>query len=410
MRTGARALRGMSTISNDVRIMSVPVGAASARTVDDPSTSKAAAYAPGIALVAATTVPAMAVGLLRGMRMGATVGSGFGVVGGIAGALAGAAIGIAAARGIGSLLHRVHGVDERAPAAMPTQSPRDVAAPAEQVRVMTINMHGGMGPGSNPAEASLEALARRIEQEKPDIVMLQEVDDFAMRSAWRDQVDWLCRRLAPDGMAFASSGTMVTGRQQGEMVLTFNGFSVKTAQNIHSPDPYGNGIVRRIAAMIGQVGRFTGINERPGGMFSHFSPRNSVDALVRTPEGREVRVVSSHLAGTFLKDGVAMQVQPIVDALEGWHGPTLVGGDFNAGDASKAGKLQAQMLAQVGLADTFTSAGIALGDPLRSSVPGYASGIDRIHASGDFAVQDIHVITGTRVSDHDPVVTNLVLS
>ncbi|MBC7644903.1 MAG: hypothetical protein H7123_07235, partial [Thermoleophilia bacterium] len=92
-------------------------------------------------------------------------------------------------------------------------------------------------------------------------------------------------------------------------------------------------------------------------------------------------------------------------------GATLFGADFNVVSDSQDGHRLARAFKGAGLTDAFTAAGIMPGDKLRNSLP-RGHDIDRIFASDQFQVEDVHVVhePGEIASDHLPVVASYTLS
>ncbi|MCW2923254.1 MAG: putative secreted protein [Thermoleophilia bacterium] len=332
----------------------------------------------------------------------------------ITGAVAGAGLALSAAAGVGALR------GAPSPAAHgPVASPTVEAD--EDLRVMTFNLHGGMGPenelGSDSAK--LDRMADAIRREHPDVVLLQEVDRFATRSNGLDTVEELARRLHPDGVASTPRGTLVTGRQEGTGILTFGGTRIADARGLVHDDPYGDGVLRRLET--GVTGDIRAIHNAlvdpdvPDGGMPDYFPRVTSDAMLVTPAGNHVRVLAGHYNGPH--DGTdyeGAQVDPTAATIGAWDGPTVWGADWNVSSGSSAWKHEASTLGAHGLTDSFDLAGIGPDDHARDSfgdVP--RSPIDRIYASEQFTASGTHVAPYPEgepgASDHHPVVTDLHL-
>ncbi|MCW2920469.1 MAG: endonuclease [Thermoleophilia bacterium] len=368
-----------------------------------------------------SSAPLIAAGSIGGgiigtklLRMG---GGGIfrGIVGGIAGVLAGAAIttsGLALGRGIG---------DHRAPAA-----PKDAhvastnVAAREKVKVMTYNLHGGMGGtgefGSNDTE--LDELAEAIRREQPDVLLLQEVDKFATRSSHKDVLAELDKRLDADSAVTATAMTQVTGRNQDVGVMTFHGFRIADARNIVHPDERGGGFDMRARSFYRDaktaVGHVLGKDWSQG---TQLAIRNTVDTIVTTPGGTDVRVLTGHYEWPSAEaDHQARQVGAVAGALDAWKGPTIWSGDFNVRSGSPWGASERRIMAAAGLKDTFGDTPQAeqvsmtwlTNNPNEREMAG--GGIDRIYASEHAKVLGAHVVREAGdASDHLPVVAELEL-
>jgi endonuclease/exonuclease/phosphatase family metal-dependent hydrolase len=295
----------------------------------------------------------------------------------------------------------------------------------EHLRVMSFNIHGSLGPGGELVgnAADLERVARVIEREHPDVVLLQEVDDHAIQSGFRDVLGTLADRLDADGAVHAASARTVTGRRNGTAVLTFNGVQVADARGIVSPDAFGEGNLHRIASAVDTAANFVAdtVADREWHPFGApmYRPRTTTDVMVTTPAGTAVRVLSGHWS--WPSDGVEhprRQVDPLAGLLGAWEGPTLVGGDFNVRSGTPLGDKEAAAFGASGLVDAFTATGIATDDPVRRTfggvVPSATGAIDRIYASDDLEVTDVrvgtHVVDGIEASDHHPLVVDYRLT
>ncbi len=338
-----------------------------------------------------------------------------GIVGGIAGVLGGAAIGmsgLALLRGAGE--HRTPDAPKGATVA------ETGVAEREQVKVMTYNLHGGMGgPGKfGSSSEELDELAEVIRREQPDILMLQEVDRFATRSNYVDVLAELDERLGADSAVGATALTQVTGRNQDVAVMTFNGFTVSDARNIVHPDPRGNGFDMRVSSIWSDAKTaISGLSGTDWNTGSRNATRNTIDTIVTTPEGTNVRVLSGHYERQSQEvNHQERQVGVIAGALDAWQGPTIWGADFNVKTRGRWGDSERELMQGAGMRDTFDGvpedARIPIAErstsPRASSSP--AGGIDRIYASKHAEVLDARVVREAGMaSDHLPVVAELEL-
>ena len=289
------------------------------------------------------------------------------------------------------------------------------------IRVMTYNLHGGMGgPGErNATDAKVAALAATIKREDPDIVILQELDDTTPRSGMRRELDMLTAALRPTSAVGAGPVRNVTGREQEVGVLTFHGYQVSDARDLVTPDTPDSAL-ERVENFFHQA--LKGIAPHlpdwlrqhiPASATHQAQTRNALDTMVTTPDGRQVRVLGTHLVGTMASaDERRTEIGSVANAAGASAGtPTLLGGDFNVPSNTAAGAEEAHDLGAVGLHDAFTTAGVPVGDARRQSLAGSGARIDRIYASSDFAVKAVSVVhePGAPASDHRPVVSDLVL-
>lgn len=369
-------------------------------------------------LVAAGSVGGGVIGsmLLRGGGGGIFRG----IVGGIAGVLGGAAITIGASTLLGG--DRAH---RGKPAPSHAAPPNTGVPERERVKVMTWNIHGGMGgPGKyGSSEKEMDRLADAIRREQPDVVLLQEVDHFATRSNHSDNLAELDERLDPTSTVAASPSTTITGRDQDVAIMTFNGYRITDARNIVHQDPRGGGLPTRLGSAVNQAkaaaDHVLGTKWAATGRNGDYQVRNTIEAMVRTPGGSDVRVLSGHYEGPNERfDHQELQVGDTARAIAPWKGPTIWGGDFNVRDASPNGRDERELLAHAGLRDTLAGTPqhekvsmteVAL-DPAEMKRAGKDGGIDRIYASDHARILGARVVreAGT-ASDHLPVVAELEL-
>ncbi|MCB0878938.1 MAG: endonuclease/exonuclease/phosphatase family protein [Thermoleophilia bacterium] len=341
------------------------------------------------------------------------------IVDGIAGAIAGASTVALGGVAFDSIAQRGQTRRSTAP-----QASGDVRASGEHLRVMTFNVHGGTGEfgSSFGGPQELEGIAAAIEREHPDVVLLQEVNDFSVEDGFDDMLASLADRLDPDGAVSTPVVRNATGRQFGNAVLTFNGTTIDDARALLSPDPQGDGAVRRGVAIVDTVyaaveSAVRGHGSRPLGT-TQYRPRSTSDVLVRTPAGTSVRVLAGHFG--WAEGGIDIprrQVDPTAALLGAWDGPTMLGADFNVRSGTRNGDLEATAFAAAGMHDAFTQLGYATDDPRRGSFGSGRTGgapIDRVYASRQLQARDIHVATypdgEPAASDHRPVVVDYTIT
>lgn len=363
-----------------------------------------------------TRLPVVGAGLLVGGLGGAVVGaSGGGLLGGIAGGLAGSLLGAGLVVGAGVALDEVR--DAR-PTPAGTPAGAGSGQQPEQLKVMTWNVHGGMGPpkATGVTEAELDRIAEVVRREQPDVLMLQEVDKFSTRAQYHDTLEELAERLDPTSAVYTPRTTYPWGQQEGGAVMTFGGARIQDARALVEPDPYGSGPWRQLRPVVEIIGEKLGLDVRAGGRhMDEYRPRATADTMVRTAAGNDVRVLSGHYSwNTKNTDYQQVQIRPLTGVLAAWDGPTILGADFNVRSETRSGARERAWFAEAGMHDSMLDAGLRPNDPARSTF-GKAEGlrIDRIYVSDDLRVRQAGVVrTGTdgpMPSDHHPVVTTVQL-
>lgn len=232
---------------------------------------------------------------------------------------------------------------------------------AVPVKVLTFNTrHGRRDDGA----IDLDGLADIIGGSGADIVALQEVDRFQLRSGLVDQARWLGERL---GMQVAFGANLRRGL--GE---------------------YGNAI----------LSRYPVLSVRNVLLPGRLEQRGVLVARVMTPQG-PVKVMATHLG--LSRDDRAAQVRAILAEAAGEKRPLILLGDWNT-------TVEAPELAP--LAEAFPSAAGAAGlTPAYTFRAGQSRpyiGIDHIFLSNDWVVRGAAVLDG-ELSDHVPVVAEIYL-
>lgn len=376
----------------------------------------------GLTMLAAGGAVGIGTALLRGNGVLAKVGWGVGSL------VLGTGVALAAAVGLDAVGEARARTAAAARADDPARAPKDApgATPHEQLRVMTLNMHDGNGPGADTRTRAQrwQAIAELVQREHPDVLLLQEVSDFSPVAGWNDMVQELDDNLHPTGLAF-SGGDRAIGTVKGTAVLTFGGAHIEDARDLRLEDVNGEGTMRRLKSLIGIYHEWRTDGVKVPADESVYHSRNATDALVVTAGGRAVRVASAHQSGGVdAPNGIAgsqdRQLVPLANALATTAStsgdaqlPTILAGDFNVRSNSDSGAREARVLGAAGLHDAFTSAGIAVNDPRRISF-GSSTRIDRIYGSSRVGVTDVTVVgagtTDGMVSDHRPVVADLTIN
>lgn len=357
-----------------------------------------------------------------GLVAARAMGSSQGVLRRIAGPIGGALAGAALALGGGALAGKLFGGEPTLTAARGVPEATGKVVADEDLRVMTFNLHGGMGPGGEfgTSDEKLDRLAAAIRHEDPDVVMLQEIDRFAARSGRTDILAELAKRLHPDGAVFTPRGSRVTGGQEGTGVLSFHGIEVADARGIVSTDPVGDGIGRRIDGLVSGGRKLWSERvthgDAPKGLTPDYMPRVTTDAMLVTPAGNQVRVLSGHYSWQMPGiDSQGNQITPLAGIVAAWDGPTVWGADWNQNGSGRDGERERALLAPADMTDTFSDMGIAPDDPRRRSAGSVKphAGIDRIYRSDEFTTRSTRVVPyapgAPDPSDHHAVVADLHL-
>ena len=241
-------------------------------------------------------------------------------------------------------------------------SPTPVVGSGYPVRIMTYNVHNGF---DTDGHLGMEAIARVIEAERPDVVGLQEVSRGWVVNGSVDMLTWLSQRLELPFVYGPATGPL-----------------------------WGNAVLSRYPVV-----DWGSVPLPPDDLVLQ---RGYLWARLDLGEGRELRVVNTHLHHT--GEGQSVRAEQIQTLLDFWAGDaaTVIMGDFNA----RRNEAETETIRQAGLADAHELAG---------SGPGYTSpakaphqGIDYIWLSPDLTATDVAIPSST-ASDHLPVVASVDL-
>lgn len=239
-------------------------------------------------------------------------------------------------------------------------APSPVAGQGFPARIMTYNLHNGF---DTEGRLDMEALARVIEQEDPDIVALQEVSRGWVISGRLDMLTWLSQRL---DLPYISGPTA---------------------------DPFwGNAILSRYPIVT-----YAQYDLPPRDLFIL---RGFTAVLIDLGNGDQLQVVATHYHHLD-EDTQVRQVQ--TDAvLEFWGGSerTVFLGDLNA----QSEDAEMAMLRDAGLVDA--AAEVSASPPRTFPSYGPERRIDYIWVSADLWVNDVTVPQST-ASDHLGVVAEI---
>ena len=242
--------------------------------------------------------------------------------------------------------------------------------PVSPLNVLTFNIHGGLGHG----RLDLRYLADEIAGWRPDVVLLQEVDRYRLRTGVVDQAAWLGRALDMH-VAYGANKRRAPARAGLPRAAIGNAILSRTPirgwRNVHLPN-------------------------RPG-----LELRGLLRAEIEV-DGQPLSVYVTHLqhtsAAVRIEQASAIRALLATDPL-----PKIVGGDLNAEQDSPA----VRTLLRTGLQDTWRSVGEGPGLTVPNGSPHRR--IDYVlHDPGirPLAARALH----SGLSDHRAVLASLDLS
>ncbi|MCZ6891889.1 MAG: endonuclease/exonuclease/phosphatase family protein [Chloroflexi bacterium] len=246
--------------------------------------------------------------------------------------------------------------------ALTWETPEAEADEGFPVRIVNYNLHNGFDVDGH---LGMEAIARVIEAQDPDVVGLQEVSRGWVVNGSLDMLTWLSQRLEMPYIFGPATGSL-----------------------------WGNAMLSRYPIL-----EWESVKLPPEGLL--FS-RGYLWARLDLGDGQQLRVVTTHLH--HIREDAAVRAQQAQELLDFWGGDdrTVIMGDFNA----RKDDPEAQMIRDAGLADVLDLAGIDPGYTVPSEAPKYR--IDYIWLSPDLTAEEV-VIPTSEASDHMPVVATVLL-
>ncbi len=325
------------------------------------------------------------------------------------------------------------------------------------MRVMTYNIKSGLYHPDG-----LEAVARVIEAQSPDILGLQEVDEGMARSNGVAQTDWLTRRLRMRGV-FAPAmnydsglyGIALLSRwpiERHERRLLYRPTYLDAASRprhdseqrvmvgaVVTPTPGPSHPALNPAHALhpaGQAGQAVRKSNEPvrkspfGGYIPPmryipqgrqgrqgrgvpFPPLGAVPEGGRAGDGGTptLKLIVAHLGLT--ADQRAIQIQELVDFARSWHGelPTIILGDFNCcPDAPEFAPLREHFQEACACCNVQGEARFTFpSGPLGArTADGWRGAIDYVWASRDLEIISARVVLDeSKASDHQPLVVEV---
>ncbi len=257
------------------------------------------------------------------------------------------------------------------PAALCLYSPRTDARAHTRLRVMTYNIHVGVGMDKRQDLARIAEVIRRA---RVDLVGLQEVDRGVERTGRVDEIRELARLT---GMEYAFAHNLnYQGGQYGVAVLSrFPILSIDHRRYLNTREAERRGFVR-------------------------------VEVEVK---GRRLSFVTTHLDWQH-EDGREYEARQLLDALAAIHQPLVVTGDFN--EEPEAGAYR--LMLKAGFADAWAQsrAGTSehAGEGMTYPADKTSKRIDYVFYRVDGTIRTrAATVLDTQASDHRPLVVVLTL-
>lgn len=235
----------------------------------------------------------------------------------------------------------------------------------ETLKVLSYNIHHCNPPGK-PGLIDVDAIARTIKAQQPDIVALQEVDVFTGRSGKINQAREIAEKL---GLNFSFG-----------KAIDFDG------------GDYGIAILSKYALHDFTVFRL------PSNPSTKGEPRIFVTAKIALPSGQMVRLGNTHLDAQLDSVNREMQVAEILRIARSETLPFIIAGDFNAAPDSHVIQL---------LDSQFTRTCRPCAPTIPSVNPTKAIDFIAYMGRAQFRVMSHEVIPEPYASDHLPVLSTL---
>lgn len=235
------------------------------------------------------------------------------------------------------------------------------------IRVMAYNVHHCNPPGK-PNVIDIDGIAAVINQEKPDLVALQEIDVNTIRSGKFNQAEELAKRT---GMKFFfGKGIDYEGGEYGVAILS--------KYELSEPK------VNKLPTLAGTKGE----------------PRTLTTAIITLPTGHTLRFGSTHLDAQKANTNRELQIKEIIEIASSENLPFIIAGDFNAAPGSTV----------INVLDSKFTRTCQQCEPTIPIVnPNKTIDFIAFTPPTKFRVISTKVINGIDASDHLPVVAELKL-
>ncbi|MBC7904022.1 MAG: endonuclease/exonuclease/phosphatase family protein [Gemmatimonadaceae bacterium] len=238
------------------------------------------------------------------------------------------------------------------------------------LKILSYNIHHA-NPPSRPNHIDVNAIAKVISDQRPDLVALQEVDVYTMRSG--------------SGLNEASEIAKLAGMPYFFFAKAIN----------HDGGEYGVAILSRYP--------LSKMKSRslPDSIGSKAEKRTLGSALVALPGGRKILFASTHLDAGRGDARRVMQMQAVSDMLAQEKIPVIIAGDLNAQDNSEVIKI---------LDRNFTRTCISnCGFTIPEIKPNKTIDYIAFRPAAQFSVLKHEVINESYASDHLPVFAEVQL-
>lgn len=286
------------------------------------------------------------------------------------------------------------------------------------LRVMTFNIHGGLGPAREGAwedfykgNLHLEPVIECIRDARPDLVALQEVAVLSLNGRTLDQPRVIAEALGMDYRYGPANSVRLPDRDGIYGMYLFGNMVLSRLPIVHSrfhglSSPGDTDLVDPPGSRSPGAGLTYG-QGAPGWR----EPRGLLQADVDTPEGR-LLFASTHMSWIG-QEQITHQARDAAQEICRQHGPVVLGGDFNVPLSSPA----LQPLHAV-LKPAFEASGEAGEEdvPLQERLS-FPTGkrplldIDHLFVSEDVRVGRAYVYREhPEASDHYPVIAEICLS
>jgi endonuclease/exonuclease/phosphatase family metal-dependent hydrolase len=235
------------------------------------------------------------------------------------------------------------------------------------IRVMAYNIHH-CNPPSKPGVIDIEAIARVIGAQQPDLVALQEVDVHTDRSGAYNQAEEIAKKL--NMHYFFGKAIDYGGGEYGVAIL--------------SKFPLSETMVHRLPTQAETRGE----------------PRIVATAKVSLPNGAEIRFGSTHLDAQKAPVNREIQMKEIGNIASAEKLPFIIAGDFNASPES-------EVIRELDRYFTRTCRSCPPTIPVEN--PDKAIDFIAYCPANRFSVKSHQVVNEKYASDHLPVVAEIRL-
>lgn len=245
-------------------------------------------------------------------------------------------------------------------------SPDQTFSPqTHKLRILCYNIHHA-SPPSKPAIIDLDAIARVIIDNQPDIVALQEVDVFTKRSGPFNQAEELGKKTGMTAYFFKAID--YDGGEYGVAILS----KLPVTETTRYPLP-------RLEGSVGE-------------------PRVLGTAMIKLTPRESILFATTHLDARRDSIDRLLQIKAIAGVLENVKVPMVIAGDFNAAPGSEVIKV---------LDSNFTRTCDPCDFTIPVDTPKRAIDFIAYSPSGSFHVENHNVIPERYASDHLPVFAEL---